>query len=82
VDEEIKRKGVRTIKRFDLNKLPTEVRARVHDIQWAQDEDDMCGALGQVNLNDEWEFYDNSQVTAFDSRIDLINLVKRAKRKE
>jgi hypothetical protein len=82
VDKGVKKKGGETIRRFNLNKLPKDIRARIHDIQWAQDEDDMRGALGQVSLNDEYALYDGSQLTAFESRADLINIVKHATRKE
>ena len=72
------------MRRFDINKLPKDIRARIHDIQWAQDEDEFNGgAIGIVALNDEWLLDDEvSSVTAFESRADLINIVKHAKRKE
>ena len=64
------------MRRFDINKLPKEVREKISDIQWAIDEEDMCGLQGQVNLKDGYEFIMGGHIEGFENRADLIKMVK------
>ena len=64
------------MRRFDINKLPKEVREKISDIQWAIDGEDMRGLQGQVNLKDEYEFDTGGHIEGFENRADLIEMVK------
>lgn len=64
---------------FKLEKLPKDVREKIHDIDFTPDEPDV---MGFVNLKDDYEFeWDNSHVETFESRNDLINLVRNYTKK-
>ena len=64
------------MRRFDINKLPKEVREKISDIEWAVDEEDMCGLAGQVILKDGYEFIMGGHLEGFQNRTDLIKMVK------
>lgn len=64
---------------FKLEKLPKDVREKIHDIDFTPDEDNV---MGFVNLKDEYEFeHDGSHVEGFESRNDLIDLVRNYAKK-
>lgn len=58
---------------FKLEKLPKDVREKIHDIDFTPNDN----VMGFVNLKDGYEFeYDGSHVEGFESRNDLIELVR------
>ena len=58
---------------FKLEKLPKDVKEKIEDIEFLSGEEFM----GFVNLKDGWVFdWDESHIASFDSRNDLIDIVR------
>lgn len=59
---------------FKLENLPKDVREKIQDIEFTPEEDEV---MGFVNLKDEWVFdWDGSHIEGFESRKDLIEIVR------
>ena len=72
------------MRKFDINKLPADVLEKVLEISFDEDgflnEDEM---LGEVWLDEGWMFdYDGSHYGQFESRKDLIELIRTSVVKE
>lgn len=65
---------------FKLENLPKDIRQKVNYIEFYDTwERENTGNMGVVFLKDEFEFdWDNSHTTAFDSRNDLIDIVRNS----
>ena len=65
---------------FKLENLPKDVREKIHDIVATPNEEEI---IGIVNLKDGFVFkWDDSHVTGFTSRQDLIDIVRTDTKKE
>ena len=65
------------MRRFDINKLPVDVLEKIYDIYWNDGETFDEDTLGEVWLEDEYVFeFDGSHCTTFDSRKELIDVVR------
>ncbi len=59
---------------FKLENLPKDVKERIFDMYFVSGEDFM----GFVNLKDEYEFDFEGHIASFESRNDLIQMVREA----
>lgn len=62
------------MKKIKISELPEKYRDMIFELSFVNDEDFM----GFVNLKDEYFFEDGSHVNAFESKEDLIDLLKEA----
>ena len=62
---------------FKLERLPKDVREKINEIYFVSGEPDI---IGFVDLKDEYEFDFEGHTTGFVSRLDLIEMVRDARR--
>lgn len=74
--------GVGNMRKFDIKKLPKDILAKIDIIEFVDSQFFDNETLGELWLKDEFEFdFDNSSYTTFNSRKELIEVVRYCAKK-